>query len=940
MKPHLSLSLLIFVFLQHPALTQTPGTNSNPPLRPAHTAISADYGKLPLSFEPNQGQTDPQVRFLSRGKGHSLFLTDSAAVLTLVRPEPSTQLNHLHTVKNTHDLPSIKTDVVRMELVGASHPQQISGVEPLPGTVNYYLGHDASNWHTGIPTFARVTYSNVYPGVDLTYYGNQQHLEYDFIVSPSANPKPIRLHFAGAQRLRLDSDGNLTVQTKSGELVFQKPIVYQQKSGQRQLIDGQFKLLADNSITFTLGAYDHRRSLIIDPTLAYSTYLGGVTPYYTSPSSLAIDPQGNAYVVGYTESDTFPSTPGAFAGPSTSIARGFVTKLNQTGTALVYSAIFGDATPTCIAVDRSGNAYVTGGASSAFPVTPGAYQTPSAGFFIVKLNATGTALLYSARIGGDQADSGDYATSIALDPSENLYITGVTGSTNFPVTPGAFQTTNPGLGGFGYGNAAFVTKLNAAGSALIYSTYLGGSGDDLGNSIAIDSSGDAYVTGVSKAIDFPVTSGVFQPYSGGGDGTGFVAKLNPEGTGLIYATYLGGTSTDSPNAIAIDSSGNAYVAGGTYSTDFPVTPGALQTKNLSTEEQNGFVSKINPDATALVYSTYLGGTFSDSVLGMVVNRSGNAIVTGYTQSFDFPITEDAFQSIHGGSEPTGNDNAFVTELVPNGTALAYSTYLGGSGYPSDSGDYGRAIVLDSADNIYLTGIASSSDFPTTNAAFQQTDPTGSTGNANAFISKFVFGKHTVRLETTTQLVANPNPQKTGDKVTFTAYVRPTSGTGTPTGFVRFEADGVPLVTAPLNGSGEATTSWKSSTPGRFRIKAHYLGDEDYLRSSSDALVETVIGPPARITIVSGSHQKTQAGTAFADPLVVIVKDVNNRPVSGAKVTFTGTGLQFSSSTATTNSSGEASVNAIAKATGKLTADASVSGVSAPAAFAFTATKVP
>jgi hypothetical protein len=325
---------------------------------------------------------------------------------------------------------------------------------------------------------------------------------------------------------------------------------------------------------------------------------------------------------------------------------------------------------------------------------------------------------------------------------------------------------------------------------------------------------------------------------------------------------------------------------------------------------------------------------------MVVNRAGKAIVTGYTQSFDFPVTEDAFQSIHGGSEPTRTSNAFITELVPNGTDLAYSTYLGGSGYPSDFGDYGTAIVLDSANDVYLTGIASSIDFPTTKGVFQQTDPTGSTGNVNAFIVKFDFGKHAVRLETTTQLVANTNLEKAGDTVTLTAYVRPTSGTGTPTGFVRFDADGVRLVTAPLNGSGEATTSWKSSRPGRFRIEAHYLGNEDYLRSSSDDLVETAIGPPARITIVSGSHQKTQAGAAFADPLVVIVKDVNNRPVSGAKVTFTGTGLQFSSPTATTNSRGEASVKATAEASGKLTAEASVSGVSAPAAFAFTATKVP
>ncbi|WP_353071415.1 SBBP repeat-containing protein [Tunturiibacter gelidoferens] len=938
MNPHLSLPLLLVILLPLPAMAQTSAAASN---HPAHPVPATDYGKLPLSFEANQGQTDSQVRFLSRGHGYSLFLTDSAAVLTLARPEPPAASDYSSPPQKNHAARSINTDAVCMELVGASHPQRVTGAEQLSGTANYFIGRDSTKWHTNIPTYARVSYTGVYPGVDLVYYGNQQHLEYDFILAPGADPKPLRLHFTGAQRLTLDPSGNLTVRAKNGEIAFQKPLVYQEKNGRRQTIDGKFKLLADNSITFTLGAYDHHQTLVIDPTLAYSTYLGGVTPYYTSPSSMAVDPQGNAYVVGYTESDTFPSTPGAFAGPSTSIERGFVTKLNPTGTALVYSAIFGDSTPSHIAVDSSGNAYVTGGASSNFPVTPGSFQAPGGGLFIVKLNPAGTALLYSARLGGDQANGPDGVEGIAVDAAGDLYLAGDTGSTNFPVTPGAFQTQNPDTAGYDYGKSIFVSKLNPTGSALLYSTYLGGSTQDYGNGIAIDDSGDAYVTGVSGSSDFPVTSGVFQTTAKTFNGSAFVAKLNPQGTGLIYATYLGGSGGDSGNAIAIDSSGDAYVAGSTASTDFPVTAGAFQSIKRSTgiEETNGFITKLNPDATALIYSTYLGGTYSDSILGMAVNRFGNALVTGYTQSHDFPVTEDAFQSSNGGSEPAGTSNAFVTELAPNGTALDYSTYLGGNGgYSFAFGDYGRAIVLDLAGNAYLTGIASSQNFPTTAGAFQPVDPTGSTDNANAFVSKFVFAKHSVRLETTTQLTANANPVRVGDKITFTAYVRAASGTGTPTGYLRINVDAVTFATVPLNETGQATVTWTARTPGKFRFKARYLGDEVYLPSSSDALSEKVIGPPTRIDAVSSSHQKAIYGSKFAAPLIALVKDIDGTPVSGVKITFSGAGIKFSSATAVTGANGEASVDATAEASGNLTAEASVSGVSAPATFALTATR--
>jgi len=456
-----------------------------------------------------------------------------------------------------------------MQLAGASPASRVEGDSQLPGVANYFLGNDPAKWRTNVPTYAKVRYRHVYDGVDLVYYGNQSQLEYDFIVAPGADPRPIRLQFEGARTLALNATGDLEVIGQKGQIAFHKPVVYQEMHGLRQPVAGRFTLLGDNTVSFRVGRYDHAQPLVIDPVLSYSTYLGGTNggDFGDYGSAVAVDSIGSAYITGHASSTNFPVTKGAFQlvnNEGQYGANAFVTKLNSSGTALVYSTYLGgssdddNAYGLGIAVDSAGNACVAGYTNqNDFPVTKGAFQTVSGGgpnAFITKLNSTGTGLIYSTYLGGDAAEtSGDYANAIALDSSGNAYLTGSAGSSNFPVTKGAFQTVNknPGLGN------AFVAKLNAAGSALVYATYLGGSRvgntGDYGGGIAVDKSGDAYVAGGTYATNFPTTFGSYQTVNLG-QSNAFVSKLNAAGSALVYSTYLGGNFADSAAAIAVDSS--------------------------------------------------------------------------------------------------------------------------------------------------------------------------------------------------------------------------------------------------------------------------------------------------------------------------------------------------------------------------------------------------
>jgi hypothetical protein len=663
--------------------------------------IKESYARIPLSFVANYGQADQKVKFISRGSGYSLAL--APATFTLAVADSRNKNNG---------------SVIQATLLGGNAAAKLTGFERLLTRTNVFIGRDPQKWKTNIPNYAKVKYSAVYPGVDLVFYGNQGQMEYDFTVAPGADPRLIALGFEGTTALRVDEVGDLILRTNAGEIRQGRPVVYQQIDGAKRIIPASYLVKGKNQVAFQIANYDRGKPLVIDPTLAFSTFLGGSE--MDRGNGIAVDSAGNAYVTGNTFSTDFPVTPGAFqtVRPGIGEADAFVTKINSTGTALIYSTYFGGGNRDSgndIAVDAAGNAYVTGLTDSGdLPTTPGAFRTTPAGgdefnSFAMKLNAAGTALVYSTYLGPGIGDG------IVVDSGGNAYITGQA-APNYPTTPGAFQTVSGGS------SDGFVTKLNATGTALVYSTFLGGSGFDSGAEIAIDAAGNAYVVGSAQA-GFPVTPGAVETSFGGGGGDVFTTKLNATGTALVYSTFLGGSGTEGVGGIALNAAGNAYVTGTTDSSNFPVTLGAFQPAKAA--GQDAFVTELSTAGNALAYSTYLGGNANDFGSDIAVDTAGNASVVGLTGSPDFPTTADAIQSAFVG----GANDAFITTLNPTGTELVFSTYLGGT-----NTDGAFAVALDAAGSIYITGQTFSADFPTTPGAFQ----TVFGGNSDAFIAKIAF----------------------------------------------------------------------------------------------------------------------------------------------------------------------------------------------------------
>jgi len=734
--------------------------------------LAEEYGKLPLAFEANTGQSSNEVEFLSRGPGYMLFLTRNAEtvlVLASSQKEASEQPLNTRPARFKPRRESAPPWVVRMKLVNANVTSKAEGLEGLRGKANYFIGNDPKKWRTNVPLFSRVQYRNVYPGVDLVYYGNQNQLENDFIVAPGADPQSITLSFTGAKKLSFDSQGNLVLAAKESEVRLEKPRLYQEIDGVRREISGGYVFKNAHEVRFQIAAYDHSHPLIVDPVLSYSTYLGGSGGYGggDSGAGIVVDSAGNAYVTGTTGSSDFPTTPGAFLTtgpppcptPPQCVAMDvFVTKLNPQGSALVYSSFLGGTElnyGSGIAVDSSGNAYVTGSScSSDFPTTPGAFQTVFRGnitrgvanAFVTKVDPTGSSLVYSTYLGGSGGAGanvggtcyhGDQGTSIAVDPNGDAYVSGGTQSSDFPTTPGSFQ---PSYHSTFQGSNAFITKLNPAGTSLLYSTYLGGSSYDAGYGIAVDQGGHAYATGRASSTDFPTTPGAFQTVSptkvstfGAPAGaSAFVAEMNADGTALVYCTYLGGNGEDIAIGIAVDSVGSAYITGSTNSINFPTTLGAFQflaPVKSGSFALNSFVSKLNNTGSGLVYSTYLGGVGNDEASSIAADSAGDVFVTGYTNSSNFPTTANAIQpALAGGT----NGDAFVLALNPQGAALVYSSYLGGSSGRTG----GTGIALDSSFNAYVLGGTSSTSFPTTPGAFQSTAPPKILSfEASAFVTK-------------------------------------------------------------------------------------------------------------------------------------------------------------------------------------------------------------
>jgi hypothetical protein len=745
-----ALSIPIQTFAQSSQPSSASQTNAK-----AQVKALDEYGKLPLSFEANRGQTDSRVKFLSRGHSYSLFLTRNEAVIALKKAAPPEMkgLPGPGLVEKQKSGAAQET-VLRMELAGANPAPRVTGAEELPGKTNYFIGNNPAQWRTNVPTYAKVKYASVYPGVDLVYYGNQGQLEYDFVVAPGADPKQVRLKFRGVGKLRVDEKGDLLLGSRGEEVRFEKPVVYQEVGGRKTPVEGSYVLASTNQIGFRLGEYDHGKPLVIDPLLVYSSYLGGSGG--DQGNSIAVDASGNAYVTGLTDSTNFPTANALQSTNSSGTYDAFVTKINPAGSALIYSTYLGGNgldDGTGIAVDASGNVYVTGRTSSTNFPTAKALQSTLAGegnAFVTKINPTGSALVYSTYLGGSDYDSGN---GIALDASGNAYVTGAASSTNFPTTADAFQTAIAGS------ENAFISKINATGSALVYSTYLGGNEDDSGNAIAVDASGNAYVTGTTDSANFPTTAGAFQKAIGGIYDNAFVTKLNPSGSALVYSSYLGGSGDDGGQGIAVDASGNAYVTGLTDSTNFPTTAGAFQTATGG--DGDAFISKINATGTALVYSTYLGGSADDGGEAIAVDASGNAYVTGLTSSTNFP-TVNALQPTYG----PGQSDVFVTKLNAAGTALVYSTYLGGS----PTADVGIGLTVDGSANAYVTGYTGSATFPTTVGAFQTTYG----GEGDAFVTK-IASESTLP---TTAAIPSPGPNNYGWNNTSVAVrLNASDGTG-------------------------------------------------------------------------------------------------------------------------------------------------------------------
>lgn len=730
---------------------------------------SSSYDRLPspaqhsaIRFEPNLGQADPNYRFLAHGKGHSIYLSSAEAVFELRGSRwIGTQSRTIHA-----------------ELEGALGSVEPDAQEPLSGRVNYLIGNDPHHWHTNIPIFGRVAFHGIYPGVDVVYHGTGGFLENDFIVQPGGDPAAIRIRFTGADEVRLESDGSLALTAGRRTLRWKQPFLYQRgEQGQLNHIEGRFQTPKDGVVGFEVGVYDLHRPLVIDPLLTYATYLGG--PNAEAAAHVAADSSGNAYMIGGTDAENFPSTPGVYVSRTLGVlGHVLVAKLTPDGKSLIYETHIGGSggdTGLGIALDASGNAYLTGMTASAdFPVTSNSNLTTKnltdpLNCFVTKLSPAGDKLVYSTLIGGSKADG---CSSVGIDSAGNAYAVGATGSSDFPVL-NAIQMSSPSAA---TGAAsAFISKLSPDGSKLLYSTYFGGAGNNAATSVAVDSTGNAYFTGFTTSISFPVTQGAFQTTYGGGGGQnsvlstlfptgnffgyavtdslgdGFVVKMSPAGQ-KMYATYLGGERDDIGFSIAIDSKGDAYVGGATLSSKFPIQS-AFQSSyhgaggNSQASAGDGFIAEIDPTGSQLLFSSYIGGSADDRVMGVALDSSGNIYLAGQSLSKDFPTAGQAVQSTYGGDTngffPTGD--AFLAE-VDTTHKLALSTYLGGSG-----GDWAGGVAVDGTGGVIIAGGTSSTDFPVSNTGAYQSKYGGSDTQlagvavGDAFIARFGGSTTTVSI---------------------------------------------------------------------------------------------------------------------------------------------------------------------------------------------------
>ena len=732
--PASKLALVTGALLTLAALAGSASLRAAPPAKGG--AATQNLTALPVAFAPNRGQAAPGSDFVADSGGEHVALSATGATT------------------------SAGGHAVAMQLKGARADAALTESGALPGRMNYLIGADPSRWRTDVPTYSSVGYRNVYPGIDIAYDGAHGQVEYDFTIAPGADPAQVALTFSGVTAIATNRAGDLVLDTTAGVVVHHRPRIFQHIGDGARAIQGGFVLRGGGVVGFGVGAYDRSLPLIIDQTIAYSSYLGG-SGNEEGGYDIAADAAGNAYVAGGTAnpgagggSVDFPTTAGAFqttpgGGATDANGDSYVTKLAPDGKTLLWSTYIGGSgfdDSGGIAVDRAGHVFVRGVTNSPdFPTTSGAFQTQQAGpsfnVWVAELAADGSRLIYSTYLGGHGFNSG---TGLAIDVSGAAYVTGLTGAPDFPTTPDAFDTNFQGKANFApppFSNRpddydAFVTKLSPGGSHLEYSTYLGGNRLDAGFGIAVDAHGNAFVAGDTRSPSFPATVGAFDK-TFNGETDAFVAEVNPTGTGLVYATFLGGSGFDEGIGIAVDADDHAYVTGSTASSDFPTTPGAFQTRFASTlapppqpctpiapppcGPRNAYVAKLSRDGSTLLYSTFLGGSVFDFGQSIAIDGRGRAYISGGTFSPDFPTTDGAPQARLG-----GNQDAIVSVLSPNGSSLVMSTFLGGGDF-----DQGVGLAVPSAGTIFVTGATSSTDFPVTPGAFQP----ALHGAANGFVTR-------------------------------------------------------------------------------------------------------------------------------------------------------------------------------------------------------------
>jgi hypothetical protein len=693
--------------------------------------VQERYGKLPLRFEVNQGQADARVKFSSHGSGYDLFLTPKETVLVLAEPaarkpskkappKPASPTQQTSPSRQRKDFSVSKKSVLRLKLLDANPQPNIVGLDELPGKSNFFLGNEPQRWFTEVPNYARVKYEEVYPGIDVIYYGNQRTLEYDFVVAPGADPRAIRLTFEGGEQPRLDRNGDLLLSIDNQTLKQHRPVVYQEISGKRKEVPSRYVLIGKREVKIEVGAYDTSKPLIIDPVISFSTFLHDVA------YGVAVDANGSAYVVGLSSGSLTVVNPlQASYGGNNEV---YIQKLSPAGDTILYSTYLGGSgddalNEPSIALDASGQIYVTGTTNSTNFPTLNPFQANNGGdasdLFVTKIGASGNYLVYSTYLGGSD---NDVAGGLAVDLSGKAYLTGATYSTNFPTlnplqSPACSATSAD----------AFISVLNVAGDGLVYSTHLGGSNSDFADAIAVDTTSNAYVTGNTYSIDFPTVNAfqaTFNDFFGYTDA--FVTKVNATGSALLYSTYLGGADLDQGLGIAVDTSGYAYVTGHTYSTNFPTVNPYQANLVLDAEV---FVTKLGLTGSTLVYSTYLGGDSTDIAGGIAVDVSGNVYVTGETRSIHggsypgFPVKNPLQSNLASVTPGPYYYDAFLAKLNAAGSDLIFSTYLGGKGE-----EYAFAVAVDSSGSAYIVGYSEAQAFPLVNAP-QQIGPGG-------FITKF------------------------------------------------------------------------------------------------------------------------------------------------------------------------------------------------------------